>query len=290
MKYPTILITGASGQLGKSFNKLSIRYNCEFVFADRLLIDFSNLQSITEFFNKNTVDLIINCAAYTAVDKAELEQELAMKINAEAVALLASIAAQRGIFMIHFSTDYVFDGKGYVPYSIDHSTYPINQYGRSKCAGELAMLSTDALDGVIIRTSWVYSEFGNNFLKTMIRLGNERKEINVINDQIGSPTYTDDLATFILANIQHFTWQGVRIYHFSNEGACSWYDFAHGIMELSNIPCTVKPIPSSQYPTPAKRPNYSLLDKSKIKEDFNWSIPHWRDSLKVCLTFLTQKN
>lgn len=290
MEKPTILVTGATGQLGMEFRKLSVNSNYNFIFADRNLMDFSNLESIRDFFENQTVAIIINCAAYTAVDKAESEQVLANKINGESVRLLATIAAEKGIFLIHFSTDYVFDGKGYRPYPIDYPTDPVNTYGMSKCAGEEVMLQTNGLNGMIVRTSWVYSEFGNNFVKTMMRLGAERAQLNVINDQIGSPTYAGDLAKFILDNLPKLTWKGVKIYHYSNEGACSWYDFAHAIMELTKLPCTIHPIPSSQYPTPAQRPHYSVLDKSKTRENFQTSIPHWRDSLKVCLSNLSETN
>ncbi|UJP64523.1 dTDP-4-dehydrorhamnose reductase [Mongoliitalea daihaiensis] len=283
MQHKTILITGSNGQLGMEFRKLSQNSNHRFIFTDRKTLDFSNLVTINDFFDSKSIDIIINCAAYTAVDKAESEQEQASLINSEAVALLGKIAANRQIFLIHFSTDYVFDGKGFTPYLIDHPTHPVNFYGESKRAGEEAMQETLKLNGLILRTSWVYSEFGNNFVKTMIRLGKERDQLHVINDQVGSPTYAYDLAKFVLTNLVSFTWEGTRVYHYSNEGVCSWYDFAHAIMELKNISCTIQPIPSSQYPTPAQRPSYSVLDKSRIKEDFQVSIPHWRDSLKVCL-------
>ncbi|MGY6522936.1 MAG: dTDP-4-dehydrorhamnose reductase [Mongoliitalea sp.] len=286
MDIPTILVTGANGQLGQEFRKISEQFNYNFIFADRKSVDFSSLESVKKYFSEQHFDIIINCAAYTAVDKAETEKEIATTINADALLVIAELVSKKDTFLIHFSTDYVFDGKGYQPYSTNHPTKPVNHYGESKCAGEKAMQTTQGLNGMIIRTSWVYSEFGNNFVKTMIRLGLERPQLNVIDDQIGSPTYAYDLAKFVIGRLSSFSWEGVRVYHYSNEGVCSWYDFAHAIMELKSITCTINPIPSSQYPTAAKRPNYSVLDKSKIKEDFQESIPHWRDSLKVCLSKL----
>lgn len=284
MDTPTIIVTGANGQLGQEFRKISEQFNYNFIFADRKKVDFSNLESVKEYFSGQHFDIIINCAAYTAVDKAETDQAFATTVNSDALAIIAELVSDKGAFLIHFSTDYVFDGKGYQPYSTEHPTKPVNHYGESKCAGEKAMQTTKGLNGMIVRTSWVYSEYGHNFVKTMVRLGREREELNVINDQIGSPTYAADIAKFILSNLQQMSWSGVKIYNFSNEGVCSWYDFAQAIMELKNIPCKINPIPSSQYPTPAKRPHYSVLDKSQTVADFGVKIPYWRDSLKVCLS------
>lgn len=283
MQTLSILITGASGQLGTEFRQLSQNNNYHFIFADKTIIDFTNLPTTREFFTVNPINIIINCGAYTGVDKAESEREQCETINSKAVACLAQLAAEQKILLIHFSTDYVFDGKGFYPYPTDHPCDPINHYGQTKRNGELAMLDTPGLQGLIIRTSWVYSQFGNNFVKTMIRLGKERPDLNVIDDQIGSPTYAGDLADFVLRAIPHINWEGVRIYHYSNEGVCSWYDFAHAIMHLQKIECHLKPIPTTEYPTPAKRPHYSVLDKSTTKRDFSIEIPHWRDSLEKCL-------
>jgi dTDP-4-dehydrorhamnose reductase len=285
-----ILITGVNGQLGNELRELSASYaNYTFTFISRSELNFSNSEAIKTWFLDKSFDVIINCAAYTAVDKAESEPALAKAINATAVSTLACIAKEKNISLIHISTDYVFDGKNFKPYLETDSTHPQGVYGQTKLDGEQAMLAINPANSVIIRTSWVYSSFGNNFVKTMLRLGREREELGVIYDQVGTPTSARDLALAILSIIQHpvvNAQKATEIYHFSNEGVCSWYDFAKAIFELSYIPCHVKPIETKDYPTPAKRPHYSLLNKAKIKNTFDMTIPYWKDSLQDCLDVL----
>jgi len=285
----TILVTGGNGQLGRSLQTISTDYsNYQFIFTTRDELDLSNSSSITQYFQQHQFDLIINCAAYTAVDKAEEEQALADAINHLAVKQLAEISQQQQSLFIHISTDYVYDGRHYQPYLETHPTDPQNIYGSSKLKGEQAIQAI-ASNAIIIRTSWVYSEFGNNFVKTMLRLGQEREQLNVIFDQIGSPTYARDLARGILKTIPliHDN-KGVSVYHFSNEGVCSWYDFAQTIFELSHINCVLTPIETKAYPTPAKRPHFSVLNKAKIRKKFNLTIPYWKDSLRTCLQILQE--
>lgn len=280
----SILVTGANGQLGSEIKKICISYpQHTFTFVDRNVLDLSNLCKLEDYFEGKTFDVIINCAAYTAVDRAESDEELANTINHRAVSLLAKIARKKNISLIHISTDYVFDGKNYRPSIETDPTDPQGVYGRTKRDGENAILDVAPKNTIIIRTSWVYSSFGNNFVKTMLRLGKERDTLGVIFDQVGTPTYARDLASAILdilPNIQNST---PKIYHYSNEGVASWYDFAKAIFELANINCAVNPIVTDQYPTPAKRPHYSLLNKAKIKQEYNLTIPYWKDSLKECL-------
>ncbi|MFA5921267.1 MAG: dTDP-4-dehydrorhamnose reductase [Methylococcaceae bacterium] len=286
----SILVTGANGQLGSELHQLSGLYsNYTFTFISRNELDLSNSDAIQHWFADKTFDVIINCAAYTAVDKAESEPALAKAINATAVATLARIVKEKNISLIHISTDYVFDGKNFKPYLETDPTDPHGLYGQTKLEGEQAMLAINPEKSIIIRTSWVYSSFGNNFVKTMLRLGREREELGVIYDQVGSPTSARDLALAILSIIQHpklSTLQATEIYHFSNEGVCSWYDFAKAIFELSAIACRVNPIETKDYPTPATRPHYSLLNKAKIKNTFDLTIPYWKDSLQACLEVL----
>jgi dTDP-4-dehydrorhamnose reductase len=298
-----ILVTGKNGQLGQSLHKLvgdssaalGITAGITFTFVGRDELDLAFAGSISAVFGNQRFDAIVNCAAYTAVDTAESEHRLADQINHIAVAQLAEIARQQTIPLIHISTDYVFNGQGFSPYVETDSTDPQNAYGCTKLKGEEAMHASGCV-GAIIRTSWVYSEFGNNFVKTMLRLGKERDSLNVIFDQIGSPTYATDLAQAVLAILnaefsQKHSHQSleselstVNLYHFSNEGVCSWYDFAKAIFEMSDISCQVNPIETKDYPTPAKRPHYSVMNKTKIKYDLpGLIIPHWRDSLKTCL-------
>ena len=291
-----ILVTGSTGQLGQSLKLLASEYP-QFVitFANREILDLSNSSNIADFFNKNEFDLVINCAAYTAVDKAEEEYVLADAINHLAVKQLAEIAKQNNMQLIQISTDYVFDGTSHTPYIEDNLVNPQSVYGESKLKGEQAIQAI-APNAIIIRTSWVYSEFGQNFVKTMLRLGEQRDQLNVIFDQVGSPTYAHDLAESILkmidsACIDQKSFENdnkVRVYHYSNEGVCSWYDFAKAIFELSGISCEVMPIETKDYPTPAKRPHYSLLNKAKIKQDFDLNIPYWKDALQTCLTNLSR--
>jgi dTDP-4-dehydrorhamnose reductase len=288
--HKSILVTGANGQLGNELRELSVLYtDYTFIFIGRSELDLRNTEAIQAWFLDNSFDVIINCAAYTAVDKAESEQALAREINTTAVGTLARIAKDKNISLIHISTDYVFDGKNFKPYLETDSTHPQGVYGQTKLDGEQAMLAINPANSIIIRTSWVYSSFGNNFVKTMLRLGKEREELGVICDQVGTPTSARDLAQAILSIIQHPIFSGqqaTEIYHFSNEGVCSWYDFAKVIFELSDIHCNVKPIETKDYPTPAKRPHYSLLNKTKIKKTFDITIPYWKDSLQECLDVL----
>ncbi len=286
----SILVTGANGQLGNELRALSVLYpDDRFTFTGRNELDLSNTEAIRSYFIDKPFDIIINCAAYTAVDKAESEQTLARDLNAIAPETLARIAKEKSISLIHISTDYVFDGKNFKPYNETDQTDPQGVYGQTKLDGELAMLTINPAKSFIIRTSWVYSSFGNNFVKTMLRLGKERDELSVIYDQVGTPTSARDLAQAILSIIQHpilNAQKTTEIYHFSNEGVCSWYDFAKTIFELSDIDCNVKPIETLDYPTPAKRPHYSLLNKAKIKKTFDITIPYWKDSLQECLSVL----
>ena len=291
-KQKSILVTGANGQLGQSFKLISEQYpNYQFTFATRKEIDLSLLESINNYFQQKQFDLVINCAAYTAVDKAEQEVELADAINHLAVKQLAQIAKEQGTVFIHISTDYVFDGTNYRPYIETDSINPQSVYGASKLKGEQAIQAIKP-KGCIIRTSWVYSEFGNNFVKTMLKLGQDREQLNVIFDQVGSPTYAKDLAQAIMAIVQSNQLNNIskpEIYHYSNEGVSSWYDFARQIFEISEIDCDVNAIETKDYPTPATRPHYSLLNKAKIKQAYNLMIPYWKDSLKQCLQNLQGK-
>ena len=289
--HKSILVTGANGQLGSELREQSALHPGDtFTFIGSRELDFGDAAAIYAWFLDKTFDVVINCAAYTAVDKAESEPALALAINATAVATLARIAKEKSMSLIHISTDYVFDGKNFKPYSETDPTDPQGVYGQTKRDGEQAMLAVNPENSVIIRTSWVYSSFGNNFVKTMLRLGKERAELGVIYDQVGTPTSARDLAQAILSIIQHprlYAQKATEIYHFSNEGVCSWYDFAIAIFDLSDISCTVKPIETKDYPTPAKRPHYSLLNKAKIKNTFDLTIPYWKDSLQDCLAVLT---
>jgi dTDP-4-dehydrorhamnose reductase len=287
----SILVTGANGQLGRELRQLSdLNTDFTFTFISRDELDLSDSAAIQTWFMDKAFDVIINCAAYTAVDKAEVEPELARALNSTAVETLARIAKAKNSALIHISTDYVFNGKNYQPYSETDLTDPQGIYGQTKLEGEQAMLAINPAKSIIIRTSWVYSRFGNNFVKTMLRLGKEREELGVIYDQVGTPTSAQDLALAIMAIIQHPKLESLtdtEIYHFSNEGVCSWYDFAKAIFEYSAIVCQVKPIVTKDYPTPATRPHYSLLNKAKIKSTFDLTIPYWKDSLADCLNNLT---
>lgn len=284
---PNILVTGANGQLGSEIRVLISRYpQYTFTFTDRETLDLGNLCTMEDYFENKTFDAIINCAAYTAVDKAESESELADTINHRFVSRLAKIAKRNSTVLIHISTDYVYEGKNYRPYTETDPTNPQGVYGKTKCDGEKAILEISPNNTIIIRTSWVYSSFGNNFVKTMLRLGRERDSLGVIFDQVGTPTYARDLAHAILEILPNIKNKKPEIYHYSNEGCTSWYDFAKAIFELSYVECVVNPITTDQYPTPATRPHYSLLNKTKIKNDFNLTIPYWRDSLKECLNTL----
>jgi len=289
----TILVTGANGQLGQSLHKISSSYpEYQFTFVQRNALDLSQTQSIAAYFQSHRFDYIINCAAYTAVDKAEEESALAEQINYLAVKQLAEIAKAQQAALIHISTDYVFDGTQYRPYVENDVVSPQSVYGASKLKGEQALQAISP-KGCIIRTSWVYSEFGKNFLKTMLMLGEQRDALNVIFDQVGTPTYATDLAKAIMQivsqdSVSDTLNKSLEIYHFSNEGVCSWYDFSSAIFSLSRINCALSPIETKDYPTPAKRPHYSVLNKAKIKQDYALNIPYWRDSVQECLTALLQ--
>ena len=291
-----ILVTGKNGQLGKSINKVvnsEVETNNNlnshnFVFVGREELDLNSESNIGHYFDSSDkFDIIINCAAYTAVDKAEEELELANQVNHLAVKQLAEVAKTQQAKLIHISTDYVFDGESDKPYTEADATNPINIYGRTKLAGEKALQETMPTDAIIIRTSWVYSEYGNNFVKTMLRLGQERDELSVVSDQIGSPTYATDLAGIVLEIIKNEEFreedQTTQIYHYSNEGEISWYEFAKEIFKIAKIDCKVNPITTQQYPTPAKRPRNTLMNKDKIKNEINITIHFWRDSLNKCL-------
>ncbi|GGF08308.1 dTDP-4-dehydrorhamnose reductase [Flavobacterium limi] len=274
-----ILVTGANGQLGSELLELSSVYpKYEWCFADRTQITLDNLDLLKAQLNETKPDIILNCAAYTAVDKAESEKDLAFTVNHLAVKLIAKYAKDNDVKLIHISTDYVFDGTSSLALNEEAKTNPINIYGASKLAGELACQEENQ-GSIIIRTSWVYSKFGNNFVKTMQRLMQERESINVVNDQIGSPTYAADLAKAMMDILESERWMP-GIYNYSNEGEISWYEFALSIKEFGNYKCKVEGIPSQSYPTPARRPEFSLLDKNKIKTIYNLDVPDYKESLK----------
>ena len=280
-----ILITGANGQLGNEMRVLSAE-NPEYTyfFTDVAELDICNEQAVLDFVKANNIHVIVNCAAYTAVDNAEDNVELCTKLNADAVGYLAKAAETNGAEFIQISTDYVFDGTAHIPYQETEPTCPNSVYGSTKLAGEQNALSLCSRS-MVIRTAWLYSTFGNNFVKTMIRLGKERDSLGVIFDQVGTPTYARDFARAIFAAIRQGIVPGV--YHFSNEGVCSWYDFTKAIHRLAGITtCSVKPLHTSEYPTKAKRPHYSVLDKTKIKETYHIEIPYWMDSLQSCIAEL----
>ena len=290
-----ILVTGTNGQVGSEIRELAPLYPYNFFFTDRESLDISNVNAVHKFIEKNSINSIINCVAYTAVDKAESDEENADKINHLAVKNLAEIAKEKNLQLIHISTDYVFDGKNYKPYTEDDDTSPNGVYGKTKLDGEKALLHVKYPAGrglknsVIIRTSWVYSSFGANFVKTMLRLGKEKESLGVIFDQVGTPTYARDLAKAILDILPNIKNDKVEIYHYSNEGVLSWYDFAKEIMRMAKLTCKINPIETKEYPTPAQRPHYSLLNKSKIKKEFNLAIPYWKDSLDECLKIMGER-
>ncbi|MBE7170930.1 MAG: dTDP-4-dehydrorhamnose reductase [Williamsia sp.] len=284
---PTILVTGANGQVGRELRvcaETNAQYDFVFLSKDDLSID--RPEQVEEVFQKWAPKYCINCAAYTAVDKAETEQALAFQINGEATGVLAAASRQAGARFIHISTDYVFNGNGTAPYQEDHAVDPVNIYGASKLQGE-QLAKQQNPDSVIIRTSWVYSRFGNNFVKTMMRLMKERESINVVDDQKGSPTYAADLAAAMLKIIASEKWTP-GIYNYSNEGVITWHQFAQAIAELTRSSCKVNPIPSANFPTPAKRPGYSVLSKDKIREVYQITPPAWRTSLEACIRLLQQ--
>ncbi len=290
-----ILVTGANGQLGKEFRTLAPlypKYNFLFTSKDELSID--NFESVKKYFKRNTINFCINCAAYTAVDKAEIDKEAAFLINAFAVAKLASVCEEFNTQLIHISTDYVFDGTAKQPYKETDTTNPVSVYGQSKLKGEELILKNNP-SAIIIRTSWVFSSFGNNFVKTMMRLMKERESINVVDDQLGCPTYAADLANAIIVileknskfKIQNSKWVNTKqIFNYCNQGLINWYQFALAIKDITGSNCIVNPIQTLQYPTPAKRPQYSVLDTAKINSTFDIVIPEWQESLRRCLALL----
>jgi dTDP-4-dehydrorhamnose reductase len=292
-----ILVTGSNGQLGKELKKIAasfphpIAIGFEFVFLSKEDLPIHHFEMVRHYFNTWHPQYCINCAAYTAVDRAEQEKDMAFQINGEAVGLLAAVCKEHQCKFIHISTDYVFDGTATVPYQEDSPGNPQSVYGASKLEGEKRALNLNP-DSIIIRTSWVYSEYGKNFVRTMVKLMKEKEEINVVNDQFGSPTYAADLAEVILEIIVKLPTHDSRltthggIYNFSNQGIISWYDFAVEIKRLTGSDCKINPITTSQYPTAAKRPAYSVLDTTKIKKTFGIQLKDWKESLAVCIAAL----
>lgn len=284
-KKPMILVTGANGQLGKELKQLAPSFpQYDFIFLSREDLPIHHFEMVRHYFKTYQPQYFINCAAYTAVDRAEQEKDLAFQVNGEAVGVLAAVCKENNCRFIHFSTDYVFDGTATTPCKETFPPHPGNTYGASKLEGEKQALQFNP-GSIIIRTSWVYSEFGKNFVRTMVKLMKEKEEINVVNDQVGSPTYAADLAEVILQIIASGNWHA-GIYNFSNKGIINWYDFAVAIKELNKSNCKVNPISTAQYPTPAKRPVYSVLDSSKIQETYGIQLKDWRESLRICLSRL----
>ncbi|EQB35617.1 hypothetical protein M947_10065 [Sulfurimonas hongkongensis] len=308
-----ILVTGSNGQLGSEIRELineipsqaendgeltsfcaptrNLAENNEhyFFFTDKTTLDISDKEAVNKFIDMNKINIIINCAAYTAVDKAQTDEKNADAINHQAVKNLAQISKEKSIKLIHISTDYVFDGTNHKPYKEDNATAPKSIYGKTKLAGEKALQAINPKNSIIIRTSWVYSSFGANFVKTMLSLAKNRDELSVVYDQVGTPTYARDLAKTILEIVPKVKNENVEIYHYSNEGVLSWYDFAKEIMKMTKRECTIHPIESFKYPTPAPRPHFSILNKSKIKKDFDINIPFYKDSLDECLKVLGER-
>jgi dTDP-4-dehydrorhamnose reductase len=281
----TILITGSNGQLGNEMQQAAVRFpNFNYIYTDVAELDICDKGALDAFVKANNVNVIVNCAAYTAVDKAEDDVELCYKINRDAVRNIAEVATENKVKVVHVSTDYVFDGTNYLPYTEDMPVCPATVYGKSKLEGEQALLE-NCKESVILRTAWLYSSFGNNFVKTMIKLGTERDSLGVIFDQVGTPTYAADLADAILQLLSNKTFVP-GIYHFSDEGVCSWYDFTKTIHRMANITCDVKPIETKDYPARTPRPHFSVLNKGKIKSTYGISIPHWEVSLEKCIQLL----
>lgn len=281
-----VIVSGASGQLGLEIQELSSNYkNLDFHFFDSTSWDITDKQKTQSIFKEYKPDFFINCAAYTAVDKAESEIDKCFEINANALQHIAENCNLHNTHIIHISTDFVFDGNNHIPYEEHDQTNPISVYGKSKLEGE-NILSNTSNSFNIIRTSWVYSKYGSNFVKTMLRLAQERNELNIVIDQIGSPTYAKDLALFILEKIQALKDKNKEIYHFSNQGVASWFDFAYEIFRIKNISIKLNPINSDQFPTPSSRPKYSLMNKNKLNSDFGTIVEHWKESLLKCLQTL----
>jgi dTDP-4-dehydrorhamnose reductase len=293
-----ILVTGANGQLGSEMRVLAANSSNRYIFSDiapidgkdTTILDITDIEAVKHLCKDSSVDVIVNCAAYTNVDKAEDDYATAYKINAEAVSNLAKAATECGALLVHVSTDYVFNGTSYIPYTEDLPVEPIGAYGKTKAEGERFVFESGCRY-LIFRTAWLYSVYGNNFVKTMRRLTSERDSLKVVFDQVGSPTYAADLAFAIFSIIEEGKAVGKEgVYHFSNEGVCSWFDFSKAIAELSgNLSCNIQPCHSDEFPSKVKRPHYSVLDKTKYKEAFGISVPHWYDALKRCILLLNNQ-
>lgn len=277
-----ILITGANGQLGTEMRNVSVGSKDKYIFTDVAELDITDSVAVDRFIALENVDVIVNCAAYTNVDKAEDEEQAADLINHKAVAILATTAAKYGATLIHISTDYVFDGSSTIPYRENNATSPIGAYGRTKLSGERAVIESGCRY-LIFRTAWLYSPYGKNFMKTMIKLTAEKDNINVVFDQVGTPTSAADLAALIYAVITDRMLDRQGIYHFSNEGVCSWYDFAVEVRDLCGNICDIRPCHSNEFPSKVERPHYSVLDKTKVKNTFGAAVPYWKNSLKECI-------
>lgn len=279
-----ILITGANGQLGKEMRKLGTASADNYIYTDVAELDITDADAVDRFIVMNDINVIVNCAAYTNVEKAEGDEAAADRINHRAADNLAKSAKKCRATLIHVSTDYVFDGHKNTPYTEDETPSPLGAYGRTKLDGEKAIIESGC-KYIIVRTAWLYSEYGNNFVKTMLRLTSERESVNVVSDQIGSPTYAGDLGAAIFDIIEHRKFDGnMGIYNYTDEGVCSWYDLAHETARIAgNKQCNVRPCRTWEYPTKAERPSYSVLDKSKFKETFGTDIPYWRESLEKCI-------
>jgi dTDP-4-dehydrorhamnose reductase len=285
----TILVTGKNGQLGSELQALAKVFpKYQFLFTDKESLDVTKEKAVEDFFRTHNFDALINCAAYTDVDKAEAEPELANAVNHFALGYLAKACKEHQVKLIHISTDYVFDGTATTPYLETDSTNPQSVYGQSKLDGELLMKLVNPAHSIIIRTSWLYSVYGSNFVKTMMGYGKEKDVLHVVNDQLGSPTYAADLAKAIVDILPQLNTSEVETYHYANTGSCTWYVFAHTIFEMKAVDGEVKPIPTSEYPTPAQRPQYSVLNTNKIQSAFNIKIPHWTQSLKHSLDSFTE--
>lgn len=285
MSKKTYLVIGSNGQLGSELKRMANEADANFKFYDYPEIDITNIKAVKEIFLNCQPDVVINCAAYTAVDKAESEKDAAFAVNALGVKNLAEAALEADAWLIQVSTDYVFDGMSYQPYTENDITNPQSVYGSSKLVGE--QFATSYSKGIVVRTAWLYSSFGNNFVKTMLRLGRERESLGVVFDQVGTPTYARDLARALVSIANQVSANNdlskAGVYHYTNEGVCSWYDFTREIFDIKGIACTLTPIETKSYPTPAKRPHYSVLNKSKIKSSFAITIPHWKHSLADCI-------
>jgi len=281
----TILVTGANGQLGQCLQALSLSEpTIKFTFANSKQLDITKKEPVTSFFKKTNFDFCVNCAAYTAVDKAESDEDSAQKVNVLGPKYLAEACLNTNTKLIHVSTDFVFDGTSNIPYTEEHETKPLSVYGKTKLEGEIA-ISSILKEYFILRTSWLYSEYGNNFMKTMLRLSKDRNELGIISDQIGNPTYAKDLAKVVVHIIKSNS-NEFGVYHYSNEGVASWYDFAKAIFEITNTKIVTNAIPTSAYPTPAKRPRFSVMDKTKLKNNLGIEIPYWRNSLKEAISLI----